>query len=193
VAPVYPLFVLGGAVVVALLGALSGGAPIPTPIGVGQQFRLEAAPQRVLRGAPVGRFRCSASPVSRVRVHIELFANRRVLLIPAGVGMAPPLAREGAYVVRARCSYALRTTAPTGVVEVARGTNATVGDLFRLWGQPLTRSRLAGFRGRVRAYVTGSPWRGDVRAIPLARHAQIVLEVGGYVRPHRFYLFGTRG
>lgn len=184
---------LGGAVVVALLGALGGGAPIPTPIGVGPQFRIAAAPQRVLRGAPVGRFRCTASPVPRVSAHIELFTNRRVLLLPAGVGMAPPLEREGAYVVGARCSYALRTTAPTGVVEIARGAGATVGDLFRLWGQPLTRSRLAGFRGPVRAYVSGIQWQGDVRAIPLERHAQIVLELGGYVRPHRFFLFGARG
>jgi hypothetical protein len=184
---------LGGAVVVALLGALGGGAPIPTPIGVGPQYRIPAEPQRVLDAAPVGRFRCGASTGARVRAHVELFANRRVLLVPAGVGMAPPLRREGAYVVGSRCSYAVRTTAPTGVVEVARGTNATVGDLFRLWGQPLTESRLAGFRGRVRAYVSGIPWRDDVRSIPLERHAQIVLEVGGYVRPHRFFLFGTRG
>jgi len=185
--------VLGGAVVVALLGALGGGAPIPTPIGVGPQFRVAAAPQRVLDGAPVGRFRCTASPAGRVSAHIELFANRRVLLLPAGVGMAPPLRREGAYVVGARCSYALRTTAPTGVVEIARGAGATVGDLFRLWGQPLTRARLAGFLGSVRAYVGGVLWRGDPRVIPLERHAQIVLELGGYVRPHRFFLFGARG
>jgi len=185
--------VLGGAVVVALLGALGGGAPIPTPIGVGPQFRIPAAPQRVLQGAPVGRFRCAASPAARVQAHAELFANRRVLLLPAGVGMAPPLKREGAYVVRSRCSYGVRTRAPTGVVEAARGTSATLGDLFRIWGQPLSLSRLAGFRGRVSAYVAGVRWRGDVRAVPLARHAQIVLETGGYVRPHRFFLFGTRG
>jgi hypothetical protein len=57
----------------------------------------------------------------------------------------------------------------------------------------LSRSRLAGFRGRVLAFVSGIRWRGDVRAIPLARHAQIVLEIGSYIRPHRFFLFGTRG
>ena len=184
---------LGGAVVVALLGALGGGAPSPTPIGVGPLYRLPAAPARVARGAPVGGFRCGTAGARRVLAHVELFADRRVLLIPAGVGMAPPLTRDGAYVTGSRCSYAVRTTAPTGVVEVARGVKATVGDLFRVWGQPLSRSRLAGFPGRVRAYVAGVPWRGNVRAIPLARHAQIVLEVGGYVRPHRFFLFGTRG
>jgi hypothetical protein len=125
-------------------------------------------------------------------VHVEVFANRRVLIVPAGIGMAAPLVHDGAYVVRARCSYAVRTRAPTGVVEVVRGRAATIGDLFRVWGQPLTPGRMAGFHGRVHAYVAGTRWRGDVRAIPLRPHAQIVLEVGGYVPPHRFFLFGRR-
>ncbi|TMK65101.1 MAG: hypothetical protein E6G60_05785 [Actinobacteria bacterium] len=184
---------LGGRVVAALLGALSGGAPIPTPIGVGPLYRLPAAPARVAAAEPVGRFRCGATARPRVRAHVELFANRRVLILPAGIGMAPPLARDGAYVTRARCSYAVRTTTPTGVIEVVAAKNATIGDLFRVWGQPLTRARLAGFRGRVHAYVARSRWRGDIRAIPLRRHAQIVLEIGGYVRPHRFFLFGRGG
>ena len=104
--------------------------------------------------------------------------------------MMPPLVRDGALVARARCSYDVRTRAPIGIVEVVPGRGVTIGDLFRVWGQPLARDRIAGFRGRVRAYVAGSRWRGDVRAIPLRRYAQIVLEVGGYVPPHRFFLFG---
>jgi hypothetical protein len=179
-------------VVAALLAAL-GGAPVPTPIGVGPRYRLPAAPPRVLRAAPVGRLRCASTAAVGRRAHVELFANRRVLLLPAGIGMAPPLVRDGAYVVRARCSYALRTTAPTGVIEVAPGVAPKLGDLFGLWGQPLTGSRLAGFRGLVHAYVAGRRWQGNVRAIPLRRHAQIVLEIGGYVRPHAFFLFGRAG
>jgi hypothetical protein len=30
-----------------------------------------------------------------------------------------------------------------------------------------------------------------VRAIRLRRHAQMVLEIGGYVPPHPFFLFGA--
>jgi hypothetical protein len=37
--------------------------------------------------------------------------------------------------------------------------------------------------------VGGRPWRGDPNAIPLTRHAQIVLEIGPYIPPHRTYLF----
>jgi hypothetical protein len=88
-----------------------------------------------------------------------------------------------------RCAYPARTREPTGVIEVEEGATLHLGDLFALWGQPLGPRRLAGFRGRVEAYVGGRRWRGDPRAIPLRRHAQIVLEVGGHVRPHTSYQF----
>jgi hypothetical protein len=64
-----------------------------------------------------------------------------------------------------------------------------LGDLFAVWGQPLSRRRLAAFRGRVEAYLDGARWRRDPRRIPLRRHAQVVLEVGGQVPPHARYRF----
>ena len=57
---------------------------------------------------------------------------------------------------------------------------------------PLTQHRLLSFRGNVTAFVAGKRWTGDVGAIPLTDQAQIVVEVGGYVRPHSFYLFPPR-
>jgi hypothetical protein len=172
-------------VALAVLSALAG-PPLPPdvkpwPIGVGLGFRVAAAPPRVLAGEPVGRFRCTRKGGRRFGAHLELFVRRQVLLVPRGVGIA----RGG------RCSYPLRTREPTGVIEIRRGTRATVGDLFRLWGQPLGRRRVARFRSRapLLAFVGGKRWRGDVRAIPLTRHAQIVLELGGYVPPHPRYLF----
>jgi hypothetical protein len=53
---------------------------------------------------------------------------------------------------------------------------------------------LVGFRttarNPVRAYVGGRRWHGALGAIPLRRHAQIVLELGAYIPPHPFFLFG---
>jgi hypothetical protein len=74
------------------------------------------------------------------------------------------------------------------VIEVA-APRLTLGHLFAVWGQPLRRTRMAGFSGRVRAYVNGRPWHDAPGRIPLRRHAQIVLEVGGQVPPHRTYRF----
>jgi hypothetical protein len=156
---------------------------VPVPIGTGPLYHPAPAAH------PVKGLACSRAETPRVGVHIELFANRRVVIVPAGIGIAPPLRRDGAYVLGGRCSYPVRTREPTGVVEVARGARLFLGDLFAVWNRPLSATRLVGFTGRVHAYVGGRPWRADVRAIPLTRHAQIVLEVGGHVPPHRSYTF----
>ena len=132
--------------------------------------------------------RCEQQGPALHGVHLELFAAKRVVLIPSGIGIAPPLSREGARVRSGRCSYPLRTHEPTGVIAVA-APGLTLGDLFALWGQPLSRTRMAGFKGDVHAFVAGRRWRGAPKAISLSHHAQIVLEVGGYVPPHRTYLF----
>jgi hypothetical protein len=166
-----------------VIGLLALLLAVPVPIGVGPRYHPAPAARAVAGLA------CSNQQTPRFGVHVELFANRLVVIVPAGIGIVPPLRRDGAYVLGGRCSYPLRTREPTGVVEVAAGARLTLGDLFAVWNQPLSASRLAGFTGRVLAYVGGRPWRGDVRAIPLHRHAEIVLEVGGYVRPHVSFAF----
>jgi hypothetical protein len=147
--------------------------PPPVPIGVGPAYRPAPA---LLSGRPVGRLRCESGG-RRFGVHLELFARRRVVIVPAGIGLT-----RG-------CAYPARTREPTGVIEVRRGARLMLGDFFRLWREPLERSRLLGFHGRVLAFVGGKRYRGDPRGIPLTRHAEIVLEVGGYVQPHAHYLF----
>jgi hypothetical protein len=109
--------------------------------------------------------------------------------VPAGIGIAPPQRRQGAYVRAGACVYEIRTYEPTGVVVVTTGPAPTLGTLFAVWGQPLTGRELAGFGGPVRAFLGGRPWRGSPAGIRLTRHAEIVLEVGRPVPPHRSYLF----
>ena len=106
--------------------------------------------------------------------------------------MAPPLTASGAYVRSARCSYPLRTREPTGLLELdarAGHPELTLGDLFAVWGQPLSPTRLAGFRAprgeRVTAHLDGRSWPGDPRSVPLRRHAVVVLEVAGFVAAAR--------
>ena len=101
----------------------------------------------------------------------------RMSSFPAGIGVRP-----------GSCRYPLRTLVPTGLI-VGQRRGLTLGDLFAVWGQPLSAHRLAGFRGPVVAFVGGRRVGGDVRSIPIRHHAQIVVEVSGYVPPHAHYVF----
>ena len=154
-------------------------APVPTPIGVGPAYHPPVLSRQVAAAATVGPFRCDSSR-PRFGVHLELFAAGRVVIVPAGIGVAPPWRRDGAYVRSGRCSYAARTREPTGVIEVSR-RGLRLADFFAIWGQKLSRYR--------RAYVAGKRWPGQLGAIPLRPHAQIVLQVGTFVPPHATFLF----
>jgi hypothetical protein len=159
------------------------------PIGDAPSYRIPATSPAVAARRLVDGLRCRRRPADPVYgIHLELFANRLVVPVPAGIGVAPPLTRNGAYVTSGACTYPLSTLEPTGVVRVdARRPSLTT--LFKIWGQPLSATRLASFRGQVQAFVGGQPWRRTPGAIPLVRHAEIVLEIGGHIPPHPFYRF----
>ena len=157
----------------------------PWPIGRGPRFRPPARSATIMGAQRVGQFRC-LSHGNFEPLHIELFADRRVIVLPARIGIASPW--RG-------CSYPARTRTPTGVVEVLRGSRLRMADLFRIWGQPLGTHRLASFHSAlpVRAYVNGERVLGDPRAILLVPGSQIVLELGRYLAPHPSFLFPKEG
>jgi hypothetical protein len=180
------------ALALALAGAPAGAQPssVPVPIGPGPAYLPPPAPAAVRAGQPVGALRCSA-PGAVFALHLELFANRRVVVVPAGIGVAAPFRQNGATVTPGGCVYPASTLTPTGVVRVARGARLRLADVFAIWGQRLGSRALASFRSSspLRAYVGGRRVSGPASAIPLTPHAEIVLELGGYVPPHRFFLF----
>jgi hypothetical protein len=160
-------------------------------VGRGPRFRPDPTGALVARAEPVDGMRC-VSPGRVVSAsHLELFAAAHVVVIPAGIGIAPPFSSHGAYVTRGRCAYPMRTLAPTGVVLMETRPNVTLGRLFDLWGQPLTHRRVAGFAApagtRVSVFIDGARWRGDPSSAPVAPGAQIAIEVGPHVTPHPRY------
>jgi hypothetical protein len=186
---------LGDALLAGLVAGLAGcggnvpapalrGAPLPAgvrPVGAGPRFQppLSDRPVRACRPG-LGR---------RTGAHLELFAQDRVVIVAAGIGTRPPRHTLGGRITGARCYGDLVTIDPTGLILLRPPARSTVGDVFAAWGRPLRPNAMAGFRGAVRAWVGGRRWTGPVAAIPLRRHAEIVLEVGPYVPPHRRYRF----
>jgi hypothetical protein len=155
------------------------------PIGTGPRFTLPAS------GPVAGACQRSLGP--RVGVHVEVFAANQVLLLPAGIGARRPWAKLNGRITSAGCYGALATLDPTGLVLVRPGARLTLADLFRSWGEPLSRTRVTSFEApsgtQVTVFVDGRPWHGAPTAVPLVRHAEIVLEVGPHVPPHSSYAF----
>jgi hypothetical protein len=155
------------------------------PIGAGRRFHPPVTGQ-------VGGS-CESALGTRYGVHVEVFAANRVLLLPAGIGTRPPRTSLDGRITAARCYGALATLDPTGLVLVRPGATLTLGALFSAWGQPLSPTRLASFNAtapaEVTVFVNGKPWPGAPAAVPLTRHAEIVLEVGPHVPPHSSYAF----
>jgi hypothetical protein len=152
------------------------------PIGRGARFHPPAD------GPVLGP--CRRRLGVRDAVHVELFAADQVVLIAAGIGTRPPRRRTEGRITAAGCYGAIVTLDPTGVVLVAPGRRLTIADLFASWGEPLSARRMASFRAAaVTAYIDGRRHYGPAGRIGLRRHAEIVLEVGPLVPPHRSYRF----
>ncbi len=141
-----------------------------------------------MRGVPAGG--CDAELGRREQAHIEIFARNRVVLLAAGIGTQAPRRFTEGRLIRAKCFGEAITVDPTGTVYFRAGVTVTLGDLFAEWGQPLSRRRIATFTGTmVRAYVDGRRRRGSAGSMRLTEDAEIVLEIGPYVPPHRSFTF----
>lgn len=179
------------AAALALAGCGAGADPFAgaAPIGTGPLFQPGSLSDAVRGARPVGTLSCEAAAPPAGWAHVELFGRGRVIIIPPGIGVAPPRTRDGAYVRGGRCRYPLWTDEPTGLIALGRD-GLRLRDLFAIWGRPLGPDRLAGFRAPVTAHVDGEPWTGHPGDIPLRHHAQIVLQAGGpLVEPHASYTF----
>lgn len=131
-------------------------------------------------GSPIGRFNCVINPPQPLafRAHLSILVNNEPQRIPLYLGASskPPT----------HCFYAIHTHDGSGRIHVtpaAPGT-FTLGELFEIWGQPLTNTNVAGISGLpVEVYVTD----GDVTTkiedtdwanIELKSHREITIELG---------------
>ncbi len=137
--------------------------------------------------------RCRRRLGARFGVHVEVFAANQVVLIAAGIGTRGPLSFSAGRISGAHCYGDLVTIDPTGLVLVRPGRPRLLSDLFRALGQPLSARRLGAFSAadgtRVSVFIDGRRWHRSPGNVLLARHAEIVLEVGPHVPPHASYTF----
>jgi hypothetical protein len=133
-------------------------------------------------GQPVAGVECASTAtdpdVHRSHAHLSIILNGQALTVPASIGLVAPQTPT-------ECRYWTQTRSLSGVVHVhasAAGTY-TLGQLFQIWGQPLSSTDVAGLTGMpVRVFVVDNGVvtenTGDWSAIELTNHRLITIQVG---------------
>jgi hypothetical protein len=126
-----------------------------------------------------------------IHSHLSLLVNGVRIAIPDTIGMKNPGAEVNGFTTNASCFYAIHTHDADGYIHVenAAPANFTLGNLFDIWGRPLSTFDVAGFTGSVRVFVAQAPPHnaiasnyiertGDPRVIVFSSHEEIAVEVG---------------
>ena len=141
-------------------------------------------------GQTIDGISCDAQEGQRIHIHqhLVIFDHGKPVGIPANVGQP----------ANVRCIYWLHTHTPDGIIhiEAPKDRSFTLGDFFKVWGQPLSRTEASAARARkgekLRVWVDGKPYGGDPAKLALTAHADIVIEAGPpFPKPPRFSAWGN--
>ncbi|MDQ2865778.1 MAG: hypothetical protein M3R51_06085 [Candidatus Eremiobacteraeota bacterium] len=184
----------------AMTAAVSTPTPAPVPSGQATKPPIQLADGGTLgkpyfktskegsdtaqggKGQPVDGISCAGEYATlHVHSHLSIFDNGVQLQVPQLIGGTPTTSGG--------CLYWIHTHDASGIIHVESPVLApegqsgfTLGNFFDIWGQPLTNGNVGGIKGPVTAFVNGVRYDGDLKAIPLGAHQQIVLEIGKTVR-----------
>ncbi len=131
---------------------------------------------------PVDGITCDVNEqlLFHIHAHLAIFVDGQQRLLPAGIGIGPPLEFEQGFVVGGSCFSWLHTHDQSGVIHIESPIQRvyTLGNFFDIWGQPLSAKKVGPAEGDVTAYENGQPFTGDITTIPLDAHDLVQLDVG---------------
>jgi hypothetical protein len=129
-------------------------------------------------GQPVDGITCDAGEqlVFHVHAHLAVYVDGTPRTVPQGIG------------ITSTCLYWLHTHTPDGIIHIEAPVQRSfmLGNFFDIWGTTLDGTHVGPAGGTVIAYVNGTRYTGDVRAIPLNAHDMVQLDVNGDVPPAPF-------
>ncbi|MBC7416490.1 MAG: hypothetical protein H7327_16325 [Herminiimonas sp.] len=135
---------------------------------------------------PVDGINCSGSEAYHIHTHLSIVRDGQLLAIPANVG------------IPAGCTYEIHTHDKTGEIhlEAPAKKRFTLGNFFAVWGQPLSRTNIAGITGApVTVYVTDGSntvaYTGDIADLELTSHRLITIQIGKPVATIPAFLWDT--
>jgi hypothetical protein len=131
-------------------------------------------------GSPIGRFSCVINPPQSLafHAHLSILVNNEFQKVPTYLGASsqPPT----------HCFYAIHSHDASGKIHVTPAAPGvfTLGELFEIWGQPLTNTNVAGVVGLpVEIYITDNGVSTKVEDsewgnIELKDHREITIALG---------------
>ncbi len=178
------------------------GAATPSTTGPGaaapagpEGIPLEAGPvlapaSTAAIGQTVDGVQCDTSEqvAYHIHTHLSIFVDGTLRPVPAGIGIVSPIAQptpNGPFDGASRCYYWLHVHAQDGVIHIESPTQQlyTLGQFFDEWQQPLSSDQVGPATGPLTAFVSGRPYQGDPRSIPLGSREDVQLDVGTPVPP----------
>ena len=148
------------------------------------------APTANAAGQTIEGISCDAQEGQRIHIHQHLLIVDRGRTVPI-----PPNVGQPANV---RCIYWLHTHTPDGIIhiEAPKDRSFTLGDFFKVWGQPLSRTMASTAKARkgrtLKVWVNGKAYAGDPAKIALVAHEDIVIEAGPpFPKPKAFTTWGN--
>jgi len=132
------------------------------------------------QGNPVLGVPCTdPNDAFHIHSHLSIFMNGQALAIPANVGIVQ-------FTPTTDCHYYVHTHDHSGKIhmEAAAPTTFTLGNLFAIWGMPLTTTNVAGITNLplTAVYITENgtvtQFTGDPTTIPMTSHRHIAIVLG---------------
>lgn len=137
------------------------------------------------RGEPVDGIEAGSMEqlLFHIHAHLAIYVHGQQKFVPYGIGIVPPYQLQnttsGPFVAGGSKFYWLHTHDETGIIHIESPQHRTftLGNLFDVWHQPLSPTQAGPATGQVAVLVNNHPVGGDPRAIPLAAHDVIQLNV----------------
>jgi hypothetical protein len=137
-------------------------------------------PRTRIDGTPIGRFNCVFNPPQAFEfyAHLSILVNNELQKVPLYLGAhRTPVTH---------CFYAIHTHDASGRIHVTPAAPGifTLGELFEIWGQPLTNTNVAGIAGLpIEIFVTDDGLTTKVEdydwaSIELRPHREITIGIG---------------
>lgn len=179
--PLAPLSSLG-----KLTAAPNPGVLGPEGVAIPNTKEVLASPQNVHLNEKIEGITCDRlEKVSyHVHAHLTLFIDGKAVGVPMGIGIGPKWeginTKVGPFIEVGSCFMWLHTHTFDGIIHIESPTPKiyTLGQFFAVWGQPLSKTRLGPFTGKVTTFYDGKVWTGNPGDIPLTSATQIQLDLG---------------